>query len=317
MESGSSFIDQSSFIRDQILRAIALNRTPGYHFCGNFLDLWFEDVYDGKSRITIKAAPHVLGSDGNMPPVTLAVAADFAAASAVRTADDPAIRLATVSLHLQLTGQPMTGDLIAKGTLDGFFPSAQGKLGLARITVVSNDQLVAFGTSTFMVLPPPGGKKLFPIPWVNNRPPEIERPRLEELSNDELQIVERAEKALKLSHDNGMAFIEAFLDIQSTSSDGLVISTMANGPHINNRVGHVQGGVSLGMAMVSANSALPKDWAIVGITASYVSPGEGETLTARSEIIHKGRMTAVVSTKLMGSGRLVLEVTTNHVKLKG
>lgn len=41
MRTGSQLSDQ---ILDQVLKAIALNRTPGYHFCGNFLGLTFESL---------------------------------------------------------------------------------------------------------------------------------------------------------------------------------------------------------------------------------------------------------------------------------
>lgn len=308
-------MNHDQFIREQVLRAIALNRIPGYHFCGNFLDLWFEDVRDGKSRVTIKSAPHVLASDGNMSPIALAVAADFAAATAIRTADDPAARLATVCLHMQLTNAPMTGDLIARGTLDGFFEGAKGRLGLARLHVESAGQLVAFGTGTFMILPPPGGLVLDPIPWVNKRPGAVALPAMGDLDEQEQDIVDRGERALNASRSGERSFLDAFFDIRTSVHDRVGRAEMSNGLHVGNRVGHVQGGISMGMAMASANAALPAEWALVGITASYISPGEGETLTAYSEVIHKGRLTAVVSTKLVGiEGRLVLEVTTNHAR---
>ena len=314
MES-SSVLNHDEFIREQILRAIALNRIPGYHFCGNFFDLWFEDVYDGKARVTIQAAPHVMGDDGNMAPTPLAVAADFAAATAIRTAGDPSVRLATVSLHMQLTNAPIRDDLIAYGTLDGFFEGAKGRLGLARFHIESNGQLVAFGTSTFMVMPPPGGRKLDPIPWINKRPEKIALPALHELDESEKEIFARGERALAAARTKGTAFLTEFLNITTHPGDRSARAQMDNGPHVGNRVGHVQGGISMGMVIDSANASLPAEWALVGITASYVSPGEGDELTAHSEIIHRGRLTAVVHTRLLGiEGRLVLEVTTNHTR---
>ena len=310
-------MNHDEFIREQVLRAIALNRIPGYHFCGNFLDLWFEDVHDGKSKITIKSAPHVLGADGRMSPVSLAVGADFAAATAIRTAGDPSARLATVSLHLQLTNRPMSGDLVAYSTLDGFFEDGKGRLGLARVRVESDGQMVAFGTGTFMVLAAPGGRKLDPIPWINKRPQNVVLPSLADLSDQEQDIVDRSERALVASRTKGTAFLDEFLNIRTSVHDRVGRADMDNGPHVGNRVGHVQGGISMGMVIASASAALPAEWALIGITASYISPGEGDVLTAYSEIIHRGRLTAVVSTKLVGiEGRLVLEVTTNHARRK-
>lgn len=77
----------------------------------------------------------------------------------------------------------------------------------------------------------------------------------------------------------------------------------------------MQGGILLGLAAVTADAALPKHWTLTGITACYLSPGEGNTLTAESKIVHHGRHTAVVGTQITSSnGRRVLEVTTTHAK---
>jgi len=94
---------------------------------------------------------------------------------------------------------------------------------------------------------------------------------------------------------------------------GGATATMKNGPHIGNRVGHAQGGIQLGLAAVTAAAALPANWALIGISGWYISPGEGTSLRARSEIVHHGRLTAVVRTQLTGKdGRRVLEAVTTH-----
>ena len=88
---------------------------------------------------------------------------------------------------------------------------------------------------------------------------------------------------------------------------------MRNGPHVGNRVGHAQGGIQLGLAAVTAAAALPANWALTGISGWYISPGEGSSLCARSEIVHHGRLTAVIRTHLTGKDkRRVLEVVTTH-----
>ena len=67
--------------------------------------------------------------------------------------------------------------------------------------------------------------------------------------------------------------------------------------------------------MTTANAALSEQWQLTGVTASYVSPGEGATISARSTVIHRGRMTAVIKTEVLSSnGRQVLEVLTNHAR---
>jgi acyl-coenzyme A thioesterase PaaI-like protein len=52
-----------------------------------------------------------------------------------------------------------------------------------------------------------------------------------------------------------------------------------------------------------------------GVTATYISPGEGEAIRAESKIIHQGRMTAVVQTSIYNkTGRLALEVLSTHAR---
>jgi acyl-coenzyme A thioesterase PaaI-like protein len=89
--------------------------------------------------------------------------------------------------------------------------------------------------------------------------------------------------------------------------------TLENGLHVGNRVGHVQGGLQIGFAARTACSALTEHWLLTSITASFVSPGEGKQLRARSTIVHRGRLTAVVRTQLYGKDRrLVLDVVSQH-----
>jgi acyl-coenzyme A thioesterase PaaI-like protein len=91
---------------------------------------------------------------------------------------------------------------------------------------------------------------------------------------------------------------------------------MKNGPHVANRVHHVQGGVLVGLAISTAAAALPAKWATTGVTACFVSPGIGRALRARSRVVHHGLMTAVVRTEVTGVGRRrVLEALTTHARL--
>ena len=71
--------------------------------------------------------------------------------------------------------------------------------------------------------------------------------------------------------------------------------------------------ILLGLAADTACAALPASWALTGVSAWYISPGEGRTLKARSKILHHGRLTAVVRTQITGkNNRRVLEVVTTH-----
>jgi hypothetical protein len=43
---------------------VALNRTPGYHFCGNFFNLLFDDVDNQHSIVHMDAAVQCADQDG-------------------------------------------------------------------------------------------------------------------------------------------------------------------------------------------------------------------------------------------------------------
>lgn len=315
MRSNCQLSDQ---ILDQVFKAIALNRSPGYHFCGNFLGLTFEGVGGGHARVTMPAQPALLDADGYVDLCALTVLADFALANAVRAAATPTARLATVSLNLQLTGEPLTGDLAAHGELEGFFAHSTGRLGMSRTRIATGDKVVAFGTGTFMVLPAPKGQTLHPIPWIEQPAPDLPRLATETLSVAERGIVDRSREALEnwAKPDQAQSFWSLLLgaDVQRTTQGAKAVLT--NGPHVGNRVGHVQGGVTLGLALISANAALGDQWRCTGVNASYVSPGLGATLLSESTVTHRGRLTAVSRTHVLSAdGKVMLDVMTHHARV--
>ena len=121
-----------------------------------------------------------------------------------------------------------------------------------------------------------------------------------ELDREEKAILARADAALA-SRGN---FIETFWGGAGSCENGL---------HAGNRVGHAQGGILVGMAAANAAAALTGSWQLSGLTALYISPGEGRTLRAGSTVVHEGRLTAVVRTRVTGRNRRrVLEVVTTH-----
>jgi len=77
----------------------------------------------------------------------------------------------------------------------------------------------------------------------------------------------------------------------------------------------MQGGLQIGMAIVTAGAALPAGWAVSGISAWFMSPGEGDEIEASARVEHRGRNTAVVRTVLTRKdGRRVLETMTTHLR---
>lgn len=288
-----------------MLRGIALNRQPGFHFPGNFLDVSFDHVARDASRLSVVPGPWCTEANGQADFGSLALLADLALAACMRAHLGRATRLATVSMHLQFTGAPRAGRLAAEGVFQGFLRDASGKLGMSRVTVGGKAGQVCYGSGTFMALAPPKDMTLHPVPLRSRKSPEPVRLGEGSLEPEEQKILGRADAALAA---RGL-FIENFWGIRPRDGKG----TLVNGLHVGNRVGHAQGGILLALAAATAGTALPAHWRMSGISAWYISPGEGRTLRANSKVIHHGRLTAVVRTRISGKNRRrVLEVVTTH-----
>ncbi len=298
-------MNRRELIRSRVLRGLALNRQPGLHFPGNFLDVSFDHVARDASRLSIAPGAWCSDAGGQTDFGALALLADLALAACMRAHLGRATRLATVNMHLQFTGAARLGRLAAEGVFQGFLDGASGKLGMSRVAVLGKAGQVCYGSGTFMVLEPPRNMTLHPVPLRNRRSPEPRRLNDGSLEIKERKILQRAETALAA----GGVFIEDFWGIRPHEGKG----TLANGLHVGNRVGHAQGGILLALAAATAGSALPPRWLLSGISAWYISPGDGKALRAASKVIHHGRLTAVVRTQITGKNRRrVLEVVTTH-----
>ena len=289
-------------IRQRVLRAIALNRTPGYHFPGNFIDLSFDRVESGNTRVSYETDAYDIGS--------LAVLADFALGTAVRADLDPATRLATVSMTLELAAAPRAGIVSAAARGHGFVGEGEGRIGRARVSIEDGGGEFGYGSGAFMVLKPPPGVELHPVPHRKRGDPEPPLLEARDLAPDELLILRRAEEALQ---QQKKPFMRHFWGFLPQAARGGATCVMPNGPHVGNRVGYVQGGILFGLAAATAAAALPETWRLSLVAAAFISPGDGPALRAQAGIVHQGQRSAVIRTEVTRSdGRRVLEVMSTH-----
>lgn len=298
-------------IRRRVLTALALNRTPGFHFSGNFLGVQYHDITPQHVTVSLDPGTHCEDAEGRTNISVVALLADVAAASVVRANLTPAQRLATVSLHLQFTGAPLAGALTARSEFDTFLDGARGQQGLSRVSLDAGGRRALFGSGAFMVLNPPPGVTMHAITSALHAGAQ---PLAEhQLDGAERALLMRSEAALARS-GSPRGFLRELWGMQPRATPSGAASRVDNGPHIGNRVGHMQGGLQLGMAASTAMAALPHHWLLSAISAWFISPGEGRTLSATSRIVHRGRHTAVVRTVISGKGRRrVLEAVTTHV----
>lgn len=133
-------------IRGRVLRAIALNRTPGLHFPGNFIELSFDRVASGDTRVSCEPGPHCIDAHGGPDIGSLAVLADFALGTAVRAELHPATRLATVSMTLELGAAPRAGIVSAASRCHGFVGEGDGRSGRSRVVIEDPGGEVGYGS---------------------------------------------------------------------------------------------------------------------------------------------------------------------------
>lgn len=302
-------------IREEVLRGIAWNRVPGYHFAGNYVGTMFEQVGREGARVQMDPGVHTAEPDGTLNIGALALLADVAMGASIRACLDPRVRLATTSLHLQFIGVAPREPLEAIATFHGNFRGSPGQHAMSGVSVCQGGEKVCFGNAVFMVVPAPGGKELPPFPWRSRRELQVALPDIDTLDPEESLILRRTEALLAAGAHRANSFIRRFLGYEARRHEQGATSTMANGPHIGNRVGHVQGGVLVGLAAVTAQEALDGTWGLTSVSASFMRPGAGTEVHATSRIVHRGRHTALVRTEVLGDGKLVLDVMTTHAFL--
>ena len=292
------------------LRAIALQRTPGFNFPGYFLGLAFDDVGAGFARLSLDAGDWNTDRDGQVNLGPVALLADIALATSVRSAVGAGARLATVTMNLQLTGAPRVGRLEATTHFDGFVAGRAERQGLTHGEIVSGGTRVATMQGSFMAIGDANATAAHPLPKRDEQAGAT-------LAEHELTDAER--EVLRHARDCAMpgerTFIERFWGYAPEATGNGATCEAWNGAHVGNRVGHAQGGFTFGLAATTATAALPAGWALVGASAWYIGPGIGRTLTARSQVIHRGTLTGVVRTRIEDeAGRGVLEVVSSHAR---
>lgn len=301
-----------SDIRHRVLCALALNRTPGFNFTGNLLGVRFNAITPARTEVSIDRGPFCTTARGDLPQAVFGVLADIALASVVRANLTPAQRLGTVSMHLQMNGRPAQGALSAVAEFDGFLTGALARQGLSRVSLCAGGVEILRGQGAFMVLDPPPGMVMHALVSADHA---RAAPLAESsLDDSERAILARADAALA-SVDDGHAFIDRFWQLAARPTARGATCSVDNGPHIGNRVGHMQGGLQVGLAASTAEAALPADWALSALSASFISPGVGAQVQACARVVHRGARTAVVRTVLIGRDRRrVLEAMTTHAR---
>ena len=294
----------------RVARALALNREAKLNFPGIFMNLAGRQVGDGGIELTIAEDPVLRAADGEINWTALGVLVDVALGAVTRVKAGPAMRPATVQLQMQMTGATTRGDVETHAEFISFSEGTGVKHCFSSATVTAGDTLIAHASGAFVMLDLPPGTTQRAHPWVADE--LLEMPLDAELDQEEQEAVKacrRAESAASDAHP----FIDQFWCGIAKAGEGKAQLTVKVTPHLGNRVGHVHGGVLLGMAAQVASAAAPANMRLSNIAAWFVSPGLGPRLKVRSKVVQQGRNLAVVHTQIVSAtGKLVLEVTSQH-----
>jgi acyl-coenzyme A thioesterase PaaI-like protein len=300
-------------IRDQVLRALAGTRAPGYHFPGHLLGCHWPRIGEDELDAALPDGPLARNVDGTVNLAAFCVLLDVALATASRLKVEPGARQATVHLHAQFTGAPLHGELKAHARINGTTRHAAVRESLTGGTLHAAGEPVCHASGTFVLLPPPPGITLAPLPWQRGGGGAPVTPlKPGELDDQERAVLRACNAALRRADDRH-GFLEHFWGALPVTTVGGARCTVKLGPQHSNRVRHVQGGLLLGLAAITARAAAPRHPMLSAVAAWYISPGQGRALKIRSQRFHDGRSFAAVRTEVRNAdGSRVLEVVSHH-----
>lgn len=284
------------------LAAVGRRRVAGMHFYGHFVGIAGGWAEGGRSRLHLEGEPDGVGSP-DVSAVALATLADLALGAAIRSWLDKGARLGTVTFTVQHPATPVQGPLVADGT--ALFV-ADGR-GAAQCTLSTPDGAVAQAQGWFGALPPPAGRVLDLLPWERAEPASVPPPSLAELDDREARAVAAARAAGQRAAAHGTAVSHELLAFDwGATPEGRARGTLAIGPELANRVGHLQGGVLYGAAALAAAQVVGvSPSAIIDGHYQFLRPGDGEHLTAEAAVARRGRSVAFVESRLSVDGSLV------------
>jgi len=307
--------EEAEAIRRTVLTALAQDRTPGWSFTGYFQGVDWPVIGDDSMTVTMPVGPHATDVEGNVEASALLGLIDAAMASPLRIKLAPGARMATTQISVQFTGAKVRSGVRVETRKEARTEGSAMPQLLAHARLYGDTGLAMVGQSSFVQLPPPQQMgEMAPLPW--QRRERIEAPPLrpEQLDARERQVLEACEAALAAQAANpGVSFLRHFWGLLPQRTADGAECRLDVGPQLANRVGHVQGGILMGMAAETARCAVPNHPVLSNLSAWFTGPGAGGALLARSTVVHAGRSLAVVRTEITGEGGArVLEATSAH-----
>lgn len=307
----------------RVLQALSLQRISGWHLPGYYLGITYESVGLDEATLTMDLHSNV-DRNGQPLPVALCILADVALAAAIRGEVGFATRLATVSARLTFTGRSGTQRLSARSHTR--FRSDTNTIAIrnSSVAVLSGDTEICFAEANFAVLNRPADKPAQALPSPESLE-QVEQLGINDLTDQEKRVYLKAQKAsVDGRHQNGdsagdrdttATFTERFWGLMPQAHGKAATCEIECGLHIGNRVGHVQGGILLGLAISTSLATVEHGWRMLEISANFIRPGTEGILKASSRIVNQGRNLAHVTCEITtDTGRLVLQTQSTLIR---
>ncbi|MBL3675548.1 acyl-CoA thioesterase domain-containing protein [Paracoccus aerius] len=295
-------------VRQHVLAALCEKQGSSFSFLGHLLALQWSDIQADSLVVTMPVGPHCTDAAGRVSMSALCGMVDIGLANACRLAVGRGWRLATIQLHLQLTGVALEGDLILSAAFDGFSTGTALRQLFSHGVVTCGGKAVCHARASFVALPPPSKTRLDAYPWEQMKSHGASGLKATELDADAQALLADCERALACTN-NDRGFLDRFLGLAPRANESGSLCEIAITPTLSNRVGHVQGGLLLSIAAQTAQAAAGDHPVLSSLSCSYTGPGRGDRLSARSDVLHRGRSFATIQTQVRTSDSVLVSDT--------
>ena len=306
-------MNHAALIRQSVLAALARDRTPGWSFTGHFQNAAWPRIDANSMTVTMPVGPQCMDAKGNVELAALLVLFDAALASPTRIALAAGTRMATTQLSVQFTAAKVKGAPSVETVFEGATGDGALRQRLSRAALSHEGRLVMTGHGAFVQLPPPPDAGVMaPLPWQRTDLAEPDLLEVNQLDARESAVLDACDAALANASEQ-TSFLRHFWGILPRPVAAGAECHLRIGPQLANRVGHVQGGILMGIAAETARLAAPEHAVLANLSAWFIGPGRGDALLVKSRVLHAGRSLAVVRTEITGpKGERVLETTSAH-----
>lgn len=300
----------------RVLEALHAARTPGWMFPAHFLDIFFAPpAADRSAGALMHAGAHCLDGTGRVSHAALAVLADVCMAAAVRAHAGREVRIATLSMRLSFGVLPEAG--LLRATARVRMMPAQLAMNTAIAGVEIQDEgghTICSAEATFAALENRQQTAHHPLPTASTLTGCLQP---DALTAQERAVWERA-CACAGEDRSALSFLERFWALRPEPRAGMEAGagwSVALGRHNSNRVGHLQGGIMLGMLASACGLAVEQRYGLVDIAVQYLDAASAGPLALHAQPVRSGSSAAASHASLRGAdGRMLAWAQANLVR---